>query len=264
MEYCVTPAQDAIRANIVFEAVGSPNGNLFGDDFFFREINFRTTDNVYWLANNHLAALALEPYKAEMAQNISAKVASYGPYGLDDRTSLLEGECLFQPPSIREDVTLEETEDHVLIGGRQTTHALEAWGTYADIMLQQTLSYWISGNKTSAWETVQQITKTYDGTGFWDLPSRAKEEYDTYKLALFLIALQVTGQPFEHFHEVEAVIWANQDPATGGIISGINREGGPSGQPDTETTSLALLIYDLDRIAMLRDSQGCEPAQTAK
>lgn len=264
MGYCVTPPQDAVRTNIVFEAVGSPNGSLSGDGFFFRKINFWAKDNVHWLANNRLAALALEPYEAEIAQNISATVSSYGPYGLDHTTVLLGDECLLQPSSIRENVTLEETGEHVLIGGRQTTRTLEAWSSHADVMLQHTLNYWTRGNKPSAWETVQQAISTYDGTGFWDLPSWTTGEYDAYKLALFLTALQVTGQPFERFHEVEAAIWANQDPATGGIISGMNREREPSGQPDTETTSLALLVYDQDRIAMLRDSQGCEPAQAAK
>jgi hypothetical protein len=264
MEYCVTQPQDAVKANIVFEAVGSPNGSLSGNDFFFRRINFWAKDDVYWLANNRLAALALAPYETDIAHNISATVASYGPYGLDHTTVLLENECLLQPSLTRENVTLEETGEHVLVGGRQTTRTLEAWSAYADVMLQHALSYWMNGNKPSAWETVQQVIRTYDGTGFWDLSTRATGEYDAYTLALFLVTLQVTGQPFEHFHEVEARIWANQDPATGGIISGINRGGKPSGQPDTETTSLALLLYDKNRIAMLRDSLGCEPAQMDK
>ena len=98
---------------------------------------------------------------------------------------------------------------------------------------------------------MQTVIQMWDGTGLMDGPARFHRSYAPYKLALFLIALQVIGEPFDDFKKVERDMWANQD-ASGGIVTGINFEGAAQGGPNTETTALVMLVYDRERIAMLK------------
>jgi len=247
----VVAPPEAVAADIAFEMEEPDVGHLLGDAFFVNEMKFWTMDRVYWLGDNRLASLALQPYEPEMAEAIAGKVASYQPYDEDHKADLLEGKRIPATPWIGEQRVLEEGSDYIIVGGRYTGNILAPWDDYADVVLQYSILAWRVGEKEYARKLLRKVIRMWDGRGLLDGPAKHHRSYAVYKLALFLIALQIIQEPFKDFDEVERRMWSNQLPG-GGVVTGIGRDGYPSGGPNTETTALALLVYDKKRIAMLR------------
>ncbi len=250
----VTAPAGASVADLVFESVGQESGGCVADDFFVSEIRFWTMDNVYWLGDNRLAWMALKPYHPDLAEAIRRRVESYFPYDHDDKPDVLEGLQIDHIAWISERVTLEEDPSLVIFGGRDTEDVLAPQSDYADVMLTYALQEWRLGDRDSARERLRQVIGMWDGVGLLDGPASYHGSCAVYKLALFLIALQVTQEPFGDFHEVENAMWHNQDES-GGIVTGIGPHGRPTGGPNTETTALVLLVYDHHRIDMLRGEE---------
>ena len=247
----VKAPSNAVSGDMSFLISGPSTGDLLGDGFFMNEIRFYTMDHVYWLGDNLLAAMALKPYDPEMASVIFQKVAGYSPFDQDDKSDVLDGNQIPLEPFIQERVTVEEEDTYIVFGALDSDSVLAPLEDYADVMLMYALQAWGAGDKSRARELMQTVIEMWDGTGLIDGPTRFHRSYAPYKLALFLIALQVIGEPFDDFKNVERDMWANQD-ASGGIVTGINFKGAALGGPNTETTALVMLVYDRERIAMLK------------
>ena len=164
---------------------------------------------------------------------------------------MLDGNQIPLEPFIQERVTVEEEDTYIGFGALDSDSVLAPLEDYADVMLMYALQAWRVGDKSRARELMQTVIQMWDGTGLMDGPAGFHRSYAPYKLALFLIALQVIPEPFDDFKEVERDMWANQD-ASGGIVTGINFKGAALGGPNTETTALVMLVYDRERIAMLK------------
>ncbi|MFP4641912.1 MAG: hypothetical protein ACLFPU_07020 [Dehalococcoidia bacterium] len=223
-------------------------------------------DQVYWLGDNALAWMALQLYNPQVAGNIQSKLEQTGcsEYASSDLPDILSGQRIeASPPRIQKRVYIDHSEgEYLIIGGERVDDYLRPINHYSDVMLQYSIQSWRSGNKRLARQYLRQVLSKWDGIGIWDRPAKArsndqyqdlvKNEAAVYKLALLLITVQVLDYPFSAFHDVEAQIWDHQDPDTGGIRTGIKPDGSIAGGCNTETTSLALLIYDEERIDMLR------------
>lgn len=247
LEYLKSPYNDNL--SLIPEAQGPGGWELPSPDGGNTE--FWTMDKVYWLGDNLLAAMALKPYDPEMSDVIARKVAGYGLYAQDDKSDLLAGEQISATPWIKDRVTLEQGENYIIVGAENSEGILVPWDAYADIVLMYSIMAWRSGDEKYARQLVYKVIEMWDGTGIWDGPAKYHEDAAVYKLALLLVALRVIGEPFEDFSKIERTIWQNQN-ATGGVVTGIGKDGYPIGGPNIETTALVLLIYDDDRIAMLR------------
>ncbi len=221
-----------------------------------------TMDKVYWLGDSAVSMMALQPYEPTISEAINAKLNSPGyiEYASSDKPDTLQGETIPGPPPNQEKKVFVDERDgeYIVIGGQRIESVLPDIENYADVLLQHSIQAWRSGERQKAREYLRQVIDMWDGVGLWDAPAMTdgleseKNEAAIYKLALLLITLQIVGEPFDDFNEIEARLWENQDEATGGIRTGIKPDGSIGGGTNTETTALVLLVYDKDRIAMLR------------
>ncbi len=227
------------------------------------ECKFWYMDQVHWLGDSALAWMALQSYNAEMSQILRTQLEQpgYSEYASSDLPDLLSGQRIADPdPLIQKKVYVNHLDgEYLVIGGERSSDVLSPIEDYADVMLQYSIQAWRDGDEELATAYMQQVLETWDGIGIWDAPAmindddgRIKNEAAVYKLALLLITVQVLDYPFPYFHQVEQRIWSNQDPATGGIRTGIKPDGSIGGGFNTETTALVLLVYDEERIDMLR------------
>ena len=219
-------------------------------------------DKVYWLGDSAVSMMALQPYEPAISDEIRAKLNSPGfiEYASSDKPDTLLGKTIPGPPPKQEERIYVDAQDdeYIIIGGQRIDSVLPDIENYADVLLQYSIQAWRAGDKQQARVYLRQVLDMWDGVGLWDAPAMTdglgseKNEAAIYKLALLLITLQIVGEPFDDFNEVEARFWENQDEATGGIRTGIKPDGSIGGGTNTETTALVLLAYDKDRIAMLR------------
>jgi hypothetical protein len=75
--------------------------------------------------------------------------------------------------------------------------------------------------------------------------------YSNQKLALLLYTSRILMMSFAAFNDMENHLWSMQR-SDGGLAALSNREGMPMGSPNTETTALALLIYNESLIRSVR------------
>ena len=215
------------------------------------DTKFWTMDKVYWLGDNALAALALRPHDSAMSEAIERRVKSFGEFARDDKPDLLAGRRIPATPWIKNIVTLEQGDDFIIVGSEFSEGILYPIEAYANVSINHSILAWRSGDEELSRKIFHQVLDTWDGKGVWDGPSEADQGYAVYKLAMLLIALQVTQEPFEDYDKIERRMWQNQN-SSGGIVTGIGLKGFPAGGPNIETTSLALLVYDAELIAELR------------
>jgi hypothetical protein len=141
---------------------------------------------------------------------------------------------------------------------------------YADLLFLQAVYYHRVRNDSAAMHYYQLGASDFDGVGIKDIPfktmnSSSFNEYQTYKLALYLYAGAClgtqTGDP--NYPKLLSILLMQQDNSTGGFYSGYYFGGLRSASylltlpstphPNTETTALAALALEL----LIRPSTRC-------
>jgi hypothetical protein len=220
---------------------------------------FWTFDKVYHLADNRLASMALEPYDPELSRAIAGRVRELYPDDPDGKANVVEGKPLTQEVWTVEGKVVEEGDDYIIFRGEPTKFTLWPLGGYLDVLTMYSLFAWMNGQDECARALLNAGKRMWDGYGLVDGPGKGARQYAVYKMALFLFALQVVQEPFEHFGQVEMDMWQAQDDTSGGIITGLTYDGRALVGPNTETTSLVILAYDHERIERLQ--QGFPEAE---
>ena len=204
--------------------------------------------NVYWLySDNFLASLALAQYGqanttiSKVASDISVTITNYLPLGstVNQYTTLELGVCQYD----------SAVNDTVLVSGSTRIETVDDNGSgtlsvteYADIALLDAVCQYHNGNTQAAMAAYQEGAKMFDGIGLADLPFNQTRQYQTYKLALFIFASVVLGQPVNGTALSTLLMMQAPD---GGFYTGYdaNYSHGTT-LTNTETTSLALLALE--------------------
>lgn len=132
---------------------------------------------------------------------------------------------------------------------------------YADTLLLEAVLYHDTGSSATATSDFQKAAGLFDGTGFADIPftnstSTSKGVYQTYKLALYVIASTCLGLSSNDttLATVEGLLLHLQDNSTGGFFSGYMSPGNHgSTTVNTETTALAALALE----SMINPAASC-------
>lgn len=204
--------------------------------------------NVYWLySDNFLASLALSQYGesnttiAKFASDLSVSLSNYLPLGstVNQYTTLELGTCEY-------DSAINDT---VLVTGSARIETVDNNGSgtlsetqYADIAFLDAVCQYHNGNTQAAMAAYQEGAKMFNGIGLVDLPFNKTQQYQTYKLALFIFASVVLGQPVNNAALSTLLMMQAPD---GGFYTGYNASySHGTTLTNTETTSLALLAVE--------------------
>jgi hypothetical protein len=115
------------------------------------------------------------------------------------------------------------------------------WKNYTDRLLYMALSCFWQRNDTGANLYFRNATATWDGIGISDNATKTDGFYATYKLALLLYTSKVLGERLPFESELVKRIWSLQNDSDGGIITNYYANGTQKGDPNTETTSIAII-----------------------
>ena len=209
--------------------------------------------NTYWLASDNLLAYnALEPYYPNISRQIYLELIRRNGFKSGVYETLF-GESILLP--IKEKVTyiIEQGENYVIKTDiHNCTTDFPYWDEYSNLLICSAFSLYWEGNETEAFRLFDKAVDMWDGKGLHD---RAIEEtepnlrdlYETYKLALLLYASRIFKRPLTFQNELEKILWTMQRKNDGGIITHYNRSVTPilpTGDANTETTSLTLIAYE--------------------
>ncbi len=118
---------------------------------------------------------------------------------------------------------------------------------YADVAFLEAISYARSGDMGSARTAWSEGNAAWDGRGFADQAytdpkSQSYHEYQTYKLALYIYASELTGEPYDSaaFNQL-LKMQAKGGPGSGCFNTGYTSSLVNDTGVNTETTSLAIL-----------------------
>lgn len=204
--------------------------------------------NVYWLySDNFLASLALSQYVQnnasiiKVAAGLSASLSNYLPVGstVNQYMTLELGSCDYH----------SAVNGSVFVSGSAKVETVTNNGTgilnetqYADIAFLDSICQYHNDNPQASMTAYQEGAEMFDGTGLADLPYNQTQQYQTYKLALFIYASGVLDQPVNS--TALSILLTMQAP-DGGFYTGYDAEYSHGATlTNTETTSLALLALE--------------------
>ena len=226
------------------------------EDLGTRVVNgtaYRDNQTYFIYSDNLLAEWALKPYDPEMSEKISQSIASYNQpnsgffevlFGTPIPANM---SCGDQPP-VRQD------SDSVIIAEFHNSTVPLLWEQYGDSLIYQSFNCYLAGNKTGADTYFYKAYDMWDGKGINDAsvePGKSDAHYSNYKLALVLYASKVLNITIENYSQIEAKLWSMQQE-NGGITSWADLNGNRIGTANTETTSIALLPYNEELIALMQ------------
>jgi len=224
--------------NLIYES-DDPGSHWLRDEFHDFKWRYRQT---YWLYSDNLfAAYALEPFRPDLTNRIRRSLQRYQvpPSGLFE---IVAGEMI---PAIMNavDYIVESSSDFVIMARRHDSPVI-SYGLYADLICYRSLQMFLQGRIHEAHRSLRQVISLWNGKGLDDWSYRVVDGFHSnQKLALLLYTSRILGLSFASHTEMERHLWGMQQ-ADGGLASLSNREGRPMGSSNTETTALALLIYN--------------------
>ncbi len=204
--------------------------------------------NVFWLySDNFLASLALSQYGqnnatiARVTAGLSASLSNYLPVGstVNQYMTLELGACVYHTA----------VNGSVFVSGSARVETVANNGTgvlnetqYADIAFLDSICQYHNDNSAASMAAYQEGVKMFNGVGMADLPYNQTGRFQTYKLALFVYASVVLGQPVNS--TALSTLLRMQAP-DGGFYTGYDATySHGTTQTNTETTSLALLALE--------------------
>ncbi len=220
-------------------------------------------DQIYWLyPDNLIASYVLQPFDAEMAQEIAQTLRRYAqrPSRLFE---VLFGEPIPRDISIANEVVVAREAEFLIIARFHDSPMPLSWQDYGDMLIYQSLNQHLRGEGEAARKYFHQAYSMWDGKGIYDAATRREGIYATHKLALILYASRVLDIPID-CPQIEARLWSMQNP-DGGIAAYVTFHGDRLGPSDSRTTAMALLPYNerlIDRMReMAKSGSISDPAQ---
>jgi hypothetical protein len=217
------------------------------------------TSNVYYIATDNLLAVkALSSCSLATSQAINQSISSCCGRGYDSMHEAVLGASIHLPINSAATYTVANSTANKLYrnitptaaGGNYTvfweihnsTRALPDC-TYADVAVYTALELKREGNTTGVQHEMDCLALMFDGRGLVDESYKdgtGSEHgiYQTYKLALYLYALQTRGS---YYYVQQDTLFRSQGP-DGGFHAGYDQDGTYAGtQENAETTSIAMI-----------------------
>ena len=207
--------------------------------------------NVYWLySDNYLVSLALKEAEPDIASAIVQAIGGY-QFRPSERWAVLGGQAvpddLFAMGVIPATIARQESRE-VRSEIPSPLFHMDDWQDYADRLLLAATNASNKGDRKEARRLFEKAQGMFDGLGFKDRAFRERGYYDTYKLALYLIAAGGVGMNTPQKQEIVNLLLSLQEKDTasnryGGVYTEYDGSGKPLPHSDTntETTALALL-----------------------
>jgi hypothetical protein len=215
--------------------------------------------NIYYVtSDNLLAEKALSSCDPTISQAINQSISSCCDRGYDGMHEAYLGVKIPLPIHTSTTITVADSSQGRLFrnvtpatAGGNYTVLLEVHNntgifpdcTYADVTVYTALELKLEGNTTGVRHAMDCLMLMFDGRGLVDEPYKdgsGSENgiYQTYKLALYLYALQATGA---YYYGEEDNLFRSQGP-DGGFHTGYDQTGTYAGtQENAETTSIAMI-----------------------
>jgi len=207
-------------------------------------------NQTYWLYSDNLfAGYALEPFRRDIADRIKRSLQEHRM----SPSLLFEAVIGEQIPTIRNaaDHIVESSSDHVIMVRRHDS-PIVSYGVYADLICYRSLQLFLHGRIQEAHRSLRQAISLWNGKGLDDWSFRVVDGFHSnQKLALLLYTSKVLGLRYVAYEEMEHHLWSMQKE-DGGLASLSDGEGRLMGSSNTETTALALLIYNEGLIQSIR------------
>jgi len=217
--------------------------------------------NVYWLySDNFLAALALNASNwssnstiTSIADNISATLRHYhssfgnATNGYELLSSHWRGSCSLDSA---DNYTVTHVGDADVMVTLNNGSSTLPETQYADVAFLEAICNIRLGNFTGWSQGFSDGASFFNGVGFNDTAFRegsSKGIYQTYKLALFVYAMESQCGPFNQTAYQSALTTLLQMQApSGGFSTGYNPDLSINGTTNIETTSLAILALSTE------------------
>jgi len=232
--------------NLIYES-DDPGKHWLTDEFADFKWRYRQT---YWLYSDNLfAAYALEPFRRDISDRIKSALHRYPipPSGLFE--VVIGGHI----PTIRNavDYVVEPSTDYVIMARRHDS-SIVSYGLYADLMCYRALQFFLYGKIHEAHRLFRQAIALWSEKGLNDWSFTMVDGfYSNQKLALLLYTSRVLMMNPAAFGDMERHLWAMQQ-RDGGVAALSDAVGRPIGSSNTETTALALLIYNDSLIRLVQ------------
>ncbi len=223
-------------------------------------------NQTFWIFSDNLfSAHALFPWNPDIAQQINSTINRYQEvYGIpmSGRFEPVIGIPVDNPTRDVNDYIVTQTSSAaVLIRVHNGSTPVIVY-PYADTIIYEALSLHYIGEQAQAEAKVRQVLAMWNGTCVVDYGVHQTTLSDknapsdigwcmNFKVALLLYGAKVVGVEISQFAEIEAFLWKMQKE-NGGITTLATGHGEPSGSANTETTSLALLVYHEVLVERLR------------
>lgn len=218
-------------------------------------------ESTYWIYSDNLFAYpVLRRYKPSIAQTICQRIASYG----EPPSRLFEvvlGAPITVPFYDAANIVVADGGDYVVMARRHEALPPLIIEDYADMILYRALNAHFEGRATDAARDFARAYRMFDGAGMRDKAAIVDGFYANYKLALFVYAAKILDADAPDLDRIEAHLWSMQS-TDGGFYSLAGRDGRGMGSSNVETTSLALLAYEDDIVARLRDYRHLDGASS--
>lgn len=211
--------------------------------------------NLFWLyTDNYLAQQALRDLEPHTATAIRSAMQKYKFEPLE-RYHVLEGKCvaqrLFELGHVSRDIAVSG-DKRIRTDVVDPSIDMTDWQEYADRLLEAAINAFNCGDKTRAQELFKKAQAMFDGVGIADKVHSVDGNYETYKLALYLIAARRMGIDLPNKQVLVNLILGLQDkdPSSnryGGIRTHYSAPSIPVQGCDTnaETTALCILALSL-------------------
>jgi hypothetical protein len=199
--------------------------------------------HTYWLTNdNAMAAYVFDHLgQAELGSTLHASLQRYG-FDTNGLIEVLWGVPVTFPPYVARQVLITKVgDDEIWQEFHINGDRFEDWAGYADLSFWGALNASQHGRRTEALDTFARAMALFDGVGFKD--SAFKSQYETYKLALALYVGAAIRATVPNADTLQATLRAMQS-ADGGFLTHYSTPQQPTGDANTETTSLALLALN--------------------
>jgi hypothetical protein len=199
-----------------------------------------TAPHTYWLTNdNAVAAYVFDRFgEADLSKTLHSSLQRYG-HDTNGLIEVLWGEPIEFPPYVARPVRIAQVEeDEVWQEFHINGDRFEDWAGYADLTLWGALNASQQGHLPEARDKFNRAMAMFDGVGFKD--SAFNKQYETYKLALALLVGAAIHADVANAEALQATLQAMQS-ADGGFATHYDNQQKPTGDTNTETTSLALL-----------------------
>jgi len=200
--------------------------------------------STYWLlSDNLLASKVFQYFRLHDVSDTISRELTRRNWIRNNFHEILFGLNIDFPPRVERVIEVEAGPNYRILTEYHDGAVFSDYDQYADLSIYGVLHHLRNDAKDLALEIYNNVLSMWDGLGLRDKVAKEKNIYSTYKLALLLYASSLLEKNFEFRSDLENRIWNKQQRDDGGIITDYDINGFPTGDANTETTSLSILAY---------------------